>query len=750
MNEIKNFLYKEIDRLRNLGELSFTRYSDISSLETIGNNLGKDHLKTILTNQELIQTATSPVIKIPDWIIDFIEKIIEKPEAKKFLDPWINRNSFLVKSLQKDFQSYCINSQERELLLQGFLLDENKITLGEPLDLVSQEKKKFDIIISFPPFAMRSKSQESISKDYSTDLLIESSKNLNKGGKLIFLMPGKFVFDKKIKKSLKDYGLNVNALFYIPEGSHSPTTSIPSYLTIVTKSATKKTFLAQLSSNNSTNEIISKNFKKGKEGKTTSLGSFVSLENFTSYKAFEKGEDVLKMGKRTGIEPTTFDNIADFKTIKNINPEKLEHSNNSIYLPRIGNSNVVENPSEFNLKPHNYIQVIIKRQVNSTYLTKYLNTSLGKLTIDSRKVGTSIENVSISSLKEAPLFIPSYKNQISLLEVNNKIENISLAVSELKLELWEKPQLLNKIDKEISAFEKDNSIEKWLDNLPFPISSILWKYYATNDEKDKTEYLLDFFEAFSEFLSLLMLSALYQNTEFYESKKFMWISKDEKYKDWIKNADFGGWNNLTANLAKATRTLLNEKENKDIVLSLFGNPSNEFMEFITSKKNIPILENAREFRNDVSHKRVKTKDDFKNLLTALEDLLNKLRSEVKDSFNNCKIIVADYGRYKNGIHRYIAKELVGIRIPFNEVEVESLIPLDENKLYFIHKNQDKPIELLPFLKYDQESKACYFYNSIESNDIRFVSFHYEQNAQFTELLDGKFEEVLAILRQKEK
>ena len=749
MREIKDLITKSLYSSRNTGELNFSRFSDISSLERMGLEFGIEHLKKILANKELTQIAISPIIHIPNWINDFINYLTENVRSKKILDPWINRNSFLVNNVQKDFKGFCINPQEKNLIVQGFKIDESKILLGEPLELITQETEKSDLVVSFPPFAMRAKTRESVSKDYSTDLLIESSKHITKNGKLIFLMPGKFVFDKKIEKSLKDSGLFVNALFYIPEGSHSPTTSIPSYLVIVSKLATQKTFIAQLSSSVSTNNIIADNFNKKKEGKTTSLGSFIALENFTSYKAFEKDEDVFKIGRRTGSKPTIFKNIADFRTIKNVSPEEMEHSNNIIYLPRIGNSDVVENPSNFNIKPHNYIQVILENQVSPTYLAKYLNTSLGKLTRESRKVGTTIENITLSSLEDAPLFIPNYQEQISLIEVNNKIENLLLEISEYQNQLWKRPSQAQEINKNIVKYEEDNSIEKWLDSLPFPISSILWKYIAISENKSKVDYLLHFFEAFSEFLSMLLLSAFNQDQQFYKSESHRWINNDGQYEDWIKKATFGGWNNLTANLLKAIRTLINDADKKDIILNLLGKPSSEFLNLITSKGIIPVLENVREYRNDwKGHGGISSEQDNINRLTLLEHELNSLRQVIKGAFDDCRLISATTGNYKNGVFNFKAKELVGNKTPFNEIEVISLKPLDENKLYFVHQNHNEPIELLPFIKFNQESKACYFYNSIQTTNIRWVSFHFEQNSELMEVVDERFEEVLSILKQQ--
>ena len=89
--------------------------------------------------------------------------------------------------------------------------------------------------------------------------------------------------------------------------------------------------------------------------------------------------------------------------------------------------------------------------------------------------------------------------------------------------------------------------------------------------------------------------------------------------------------------------------------------------------------------------------------------------------------------------------LVGNRIPFNEIDVESIRPMDTAKLYMLHEGQNTPVELLPFIKYDNISKACYYYNKIESGNSRWISFHYEKNSELKIPLDNKFEEVLAIL-----
>ena len=751
--EITKMIWEKMDELRTSNHFSgYGRFSSTSTLERIGNEIGIEQLQKVISDTNLFKTASSPMQVIPRFLYNFITLFENDLRPKNICDPWLTRDSYPIIQNFENFHGFTINQNEYELLTKGLLKGLNKITLGDGLENIENEQSKFDFIVTFPPFVMPSIKPNSTSRDYATDLLIESANRLNENGKLFFLMPQKFLFDKRIKQTIAKSNISIDGVFFLEEGSHYPITSITTYLIVASVGKQGPTFTAKILSDEKSNEIIYKNFISNKEGKKIQLGKFIELQNFNSFKSLEKEENLFKLGKRTGLPAVTLNAISlEINAIRDIKQEDIEHKSNSIYIPKVGNSDVVHNPSDLNIKPKNYLQIVLNDNVSPIFISNYLNTKIGKLSLESRKVGTRIENITISSINELLLFIPEYQQQIKLIKVNNKIENISLAINELKEELWNRPNLVDKIDKEISSFEKDNSIEKWLDNLPFPISSILWKYYATSDNRNKTEHLLHFFEAFSEFLSLLMLSALNQNPEFYKSERHRWLNNDKQYKDWIKKATFGGWNNLTASLAKATRTLLNEKDNKDIVLSLFGNPSAEFLEFITNKKVITILEEVREYRNKwKGHGGVSSNQEDLNRVTLLEQKLNNLRQEIKDAFANCKLIVAESSKYKNGIFLYKTKELVGIRTPFNEVEIESLIPLDESKLYFLHENQNKPIELLPFIKYNQESKACYFYNSIESNDIRFVSFHFEQNAEFTETLDEKFEEVLAILRQDEK
>lgn len=94
------------------------------------------------------------------------------------------------------------------------------------------------------------------------------------------------------------------------------------------------------------------------------------------------------------------------------------------------------------------------------------------------------------------------------------------------------------------------------------------------------------------------------------------------------------------------------------------------------------------------------------------------------------------------------RKLVGARTPFNEISIKSLIPLDKKKLYLAHSNQNKPVELMPFIKFVEVSDAVYFYTSIESKNVRWVSYHFDKNPEITQPADNDLFRAFEFLKVK--
>jgi len=751
----ENIIWEKLNELRSQSpHMRIGRFIDMPLLIEIFEELGEDEFDKVLDDKERCNILTDRFgIQVPQFLYDFIDTLIVGINGEKIFDPWITTNSFFVKKRYDKIVGYSRMASEIEIIKEYLKVDTSKIIIGDSFESIDSIQTKYDLIISFPPFGMKqmgSKRQDS-TNDFAIDLLFELADKITDNGKIIFLVSPKFGFDSKTKKKLENSDLNLDGLFHLPEGTFTPTTNISSYLAILSKKQKTKPFIAELSESGSSNETIFKNFQKNIEGKSPKLGRIIPFSEFTSFRAIEQTEELRRLGKITGFKPSKFVELCSEITIlKAKNKEEVEHISNSIYLPKVGNSIVVDESNDLRIKPHNYFQITLDdKKANSTYIANYFNTPLGRIALESIKVGSVISNITKSALDNCIVFIPNLTGQFDTLSELNKIKSIKSDMRDLEIKLWQYPKALPSIKKNLKKYEQKDTFKDWLDSLPFPLSSILWRFQATNDESKKIEHLLHFFEAFSEFISLLLLSSFNQNKELYENEKQRWVSNDEQYKDWYLKSTFGGWNNLTARLSKATRTLFNDKERKELIRLSFGKPSEEFTSLVTNKSLFNILDEAREYRNKKAHGGLSSKTEIKQKVTILEQTLLKLRKVIGDGFSRSKLISANTSTYSDGIFSYNATELTGTRTPFNEIILKSIKPLDTKALYFLHDGSDTPIELIPFLKYDQQTKACYFYNSIEGSGVKFVSFHFDKNSEITEEINEKFKEVLKILERKE-
>ena len=74
--------------------------------------------------------------------------------------------------------------------------------------------------------------------------------------------------------------------------------------------------------------------------------------------------------------------------------------------------------------------------------------------------------------------------------------------------------------------------------------------------------------------------------------------------------------------------------------------------------------------------------------------------------------------------------------PFREIQITTRLGLEKKKLYLINSEFSNPIPLLPFIKYEELNHAIYFYTSIESKYVRWVSYHFDKEAELTQPADN--------------
>jgi len=341
-----------------------------------------------------------------------------------------------------------------------------------------------------------------------------------------------------------------------------------------------------------------------------------------------------------------------------------------------------------------------------------------------------------------------------MLQIDNKIQQFSYKLTQLRSDLWKYPKKLKIIQKELSVINKEEKSQDWIDKLPFPIASILRHYYATKDNRKKIEHLFHFYEAFSEFLCLLLLSAYAQDKNFYDNECHNWVKTEDKYKNWHLTPSFGGWNTLLSKLASATRSLVDpqNQDKNDICRSLLGYPSDDYLKMVTSRKIVTLLEEIAKYRNKwKGHGGISSKADDEQRVVVLGGKLEELKKIIGDGFENVKLLSPATNFYNNGVFYYNVRELIGTRTPFNEIEVPSILPMDIERLYLLHSNQSKPILLLPFIRFMEgpifKQEACYFYTGLENKEIRWISYHFDKEGSIPKS-DNELEQSLELLKAR--
>lgn len=501
-----------------------------------------------------------------------------------------------------------------------------------------------------------------------------------------------------------------------------------------------------MSSEEKFNKAIFDNYANWKKGKEIQLGCFVDIKKFISVQDLILEDEIQRLSKRIGNPVVDlYEIILSINKLEKKQKNQFEYLPNSIYLSDF-KSHIVANPSEIDVESDSGYQIQLdESKANSIYVANYLNSYTGQ----KLRQRTVVKEISNSyQVLNCPLYLPNIEMQSEIAEINRKIEKSSSHLEELKQSLWKHPKDYKSISKEIKNINTEEKLEDWIETLPFPLSSILWRYHATKDNGRKVEHLFHFFEALSEFFSMIMLSALVKNQDFYTQECHKWINKDEKFKDWYLKATFGSWNNLTSSLSKATRAYLNaDKNTQDFCKQLYGNPDPSFLNMLTSKAIGNILTDIAQYRNHwKGHGGITGEEESKKRVAILEQNLNELRKYIADGFEEAKVISAKQGELEEGVWTFTAKELVGAKSPFREIELRSLIGLDKKKLYLVHSSQTQPVELLPFIKFFEKSDAVYFYTSIESKNVRWVSYHFENKPELNEPAESDLFKVFEFLK----
>lgn len=705
---------------------------------------------------------------LPENITDFIISLLEDLTPKFILDTWCDTGSLLSPLVEffNPKKSVGITPNQSSCKIAQLLASREDVVwnLGDPFRVIDNISGDFDLIASVPPFGMKGKvpfADEVGLKDNLGNLLIlKACQKLNKNGTGAFVVPPSFFFEERtnsVKNSLNQHGLYLDAAFMLPSGTLEPLTSIDTYLIIIKRSKVKELFVGQMFGSKQQDALLLKNYHARKAGKIPQQGVLINENDFKGFNSVIFNYELEQMVTRSNLNTLPLNSVAVAINLpKQSSTVMFTDDVNAVYLPLVGKSPSVTSIEDLSIKPQNCAQIVFdENKAFAPYVAKFFNSRLGLKLRESLSSGAVIPKITKSSLEASSIYLPDLKIQKEVSRINFDITNLSSELDSLQNELWEFPNRKTKIEGKLRRFSQEKGWELWIEELPFPMASILWAYLATVEPKDKLEHLSHFFEASIQFLATICLSAIAQDKEYYKLNQKEWNTENPKYKGWYKNAGFGNWLSLQYSLAKFIRGLLSNESTKNRCLSLFGNASEQFIQTICGKRLLGVFDEAHKYRNLwIGHRGRLSEEEAKKRVAVFENLLSRLREVLGDTFTQISLLSPKTSEYADGIFQYKVKSIKGTRTEFREEVILSIKPLDIRKLYILPELQINPIEVLPFGKLMSSpattQNAFYFYSRFDNDGVRWVSYHFEKEADLTvpdpevvnlmkELFDGEIQ-----------
>lgn len=719
---------------------------------------------------------------VPPSLLDVVRGLLEGTKAAIVLDPWagVGVLAAAVKDASQAVQAIAYGTSPGTLALAKALapqLEWRLAKITDPLACLKDVPGSIDVAACIPPMGMKapeaievaSASGSTVStRDVGQALLAACGTRLSPGGRALFVLPaGPFFSTESILRQLPSLGLGIEAALELPAGSFAPFANVSAYLLVVRKRSFERMFVAQLSQDQNTNRQILANLRDRRADGAIEMGRLIALEDFRGFEALKLAERLRQTEQRFGSPTVRLAELTlDMTLGRPAEDFRFPSADNTVYIPLVGISDVVTSADELTLKAQNYCQLEIdSSRSDARFVARFLNSELGRAIRESTKSGTTIPKLNSTGLRELRVFVPPLAIQQRVLELTarigaetNTVLSLQSELSDLNRELWTSPTQLDQIDLRLREFSKRMqsgaathaaaTLEQWFESLPFPLASILraWQATPSQDHKTKQEHLLHFFEATAEFLSVIYLSAFSSRPELFAEHKQKLKEAWGKQHLTLERATFGTWKVVVEYFAKQTRILIaGDPESRALCRELFADESLGLAEMLASRDLPSLLSTTNKMRNDWSgHGGVVSQAEASLRNAQLVTELHKLREAMSDAWSRVQLIRALGCQPKRGVFDNEIAVMMGSNSEFLKDSRTMSTWLDVERLYLVSKDSGRALTLLPLVRVGPSpasaKNACYFFNRIEKDGVRFVSYHFvdepEQKEPFVETSDA--------------
>lgn len=648
----------------------------------------------------------------------------------------------------------CTYRRDDEALGRRLAVSERIEWAGSPREQLP-DVSGVDLLISGPPMGMQPSVEVSGRQgkfDEATSTIIRAVRLLNPKCGLLLVVPSGAVIQRTpraLVPSLAEEGWWVDSVIGLPKGALLPSTMISVSLVSFSPVKAHEVFVAELESSEAAGAVV-KNWLARQGAKVTSLGRMIPREELATPAMISARERATSVGRRTGGVPLELRLIAKITPFSRRIEGGFELVDNAVYCPEVGPSPAVTDPDRARVVRERLIQLQLDPAIaRAEFVAGLLNTEYGRALRDACAVGSAILRVDRKRLAESDLFLPPIEVQEQVLLLQRDIAELRSELGEVERDLWRYPKKVPELRRRVDNVNHEPSLESWMQQLPFPLASILWIYHAKRDEDARVDQLLFFFEAASQFFTTLLLSAVTSERGYFEEHRSELIGADFRA-DALRRPTFGTWVRLGQQLSAAIRrTRSAGADNAALVQAMFRTESRGVVDMLLNPALFSVFHSVSHWRNDwKGHGGVRSAAMLRDQLGRLQGKLELLRELLSEGFGQYILVRTGAAQYDGDLHHVDCDLLMGRDAIFRQIEVESIEPVVAKRLYLVDADKRRPLALLPFFRMmappTVSDNACYFFNRLESGGERWVSYHFEQQGEVT-VREQSLEQVISRL-----